>query len=325
MYHIAIIGVGGLGSRHLQSLASLSEPSEIQAVDISDAAISVARERFESMNPGAHLSLSFCGTVAELDPELDVVIVATGSLPRRSIVEQLLTTKTVRMLVLEKVLFPRIEDYETVDELLREKKCKAWVNHPRRMLPFYQQLSRSFANEEHVRVDVSGGNWGLACNTVHFLDLIGHLAGDGNAPVVDAGGLDETIIPSKRQGYIEFTGTLTGSMGRCKEFSITSAAGEMAPTRIVILGEKLGCIIIEGQNKAFFMRRENGWSLEEQAINAKLQSELTGPLVETLLASGSCDLPAYETAAREHIPLIQAFLSVLSQQKGEEVTLCPIT
>lgn len=325
MYHIAIIGVGGLGSRHLQSLASLKEPAEIQAVDISEESISVAKERFESMRPGAHLSLSFCRTVAELNSQLDVVIVATNSMPRRGIVEELLMTKAVRMMILEKVLFPKLEDYSAIAELLEKSGCRTWVNHPRRLLPFYQRLREIFAEEKNIHIDIFGGNWGLACNSIHYLDLIGYIAGDGTSPTICADGLDQEILPSKRKGYIEFTGTLTGSMGRCQMFSITSAAGEMTSDRIAILGEQVECVIHEDQNRAFILRQEDGWNIEEQSIDGKLQSETTGPLVETLLKTETCDLPDYQTAMREHIPFIRALLEVLSQQKGEEVVVCPVT
>lgn len=325
MYHIAIIGVGGLGSRHLQSLASLKEPAEIQAVDISEESISVARERFESMRPGAHLSLSFCRTVADLNHQLDVVIVATNSMPRRSIVEELLAAKSVRMMILEKVLFPKLEDYSAIDELLRKSGCQTWVNHPRRLLPFYQRLREIFAEEKNIHVDIYGGNWGLACNSMHFLDLIGHIAGDGTAPVIYGKGLDQEILPSKRKGYIEFTGTLTGDMGRCQMFSITSAAGEMTPVRMAILGEQVECVIHEERNKAFILRQKDNWNVEACSIDGKLQSESTGPLVETLLRTGICDLPDYQTAMREHIPFIRALLEILSQRKGEEVIVCPVT
>lgn len=325
MYYIAVIGVGGLGSRHLQSLASLKEPAEIQAVDISEESISVARERFESMHPGAHLSLSFCRTVAELNPQLDVVIVATNSMPRRGIVEELLAAKSVRMMILEKVLFPKLEDYSAIDELLRKSGCQAWVNHPRRLLPFYQRLHEIFAEEKNIHVHIRGGNWGLACNSVHFLDLIGHIAGDGVAPVIHKEGLDQEILPSKRKGYIEFTGTLTGNMGRCQMFSITSTAGEMTPIYITILSEQVECVIHEDRNKAFILRQKDNWNVEERSIDGKLQSEVTGPLVETLLRTGTCDLPNYQTAMREHIPFIQALLEILSQRKGEEVIVCPVT
>ncbi len=325
MYHIAIIGVGGLGSRHLQSLASLKEPAEIQAVDISEESISIAKERFESMRPGPHLSLSFCRTVTELNSRLDVVIVATSSMPRRGIVEELLMTKAVRMMILEKVLFPKLEDYSAIAELLEKSGCQTWINHPRRLLPFYQRLREIFAEEKNIHIDICGGNWGLACNSVHYLDLIGHIAGDGTSPVICADGLDQELLPSKRKGYIEFTGTLTGSMGRCQMFSITSSAGEMTSAHIAILGEQIECVIHEDQNSAFILRHKDGWNIEKQSIDGKLQSETTGPLVETLLKTGTCDLPDYQTAMREHIPFIRALLEVLSQRKGEEVVVCPVT
>ena len=51
------------------------------------------------------------------------------------------------------------------------------VDTARRAFPIYQQIRDYFADDPIVHMDVRGGDWGLACNAIHFLDLLSFLAG----------------------------------------------------------------------------------------------------------------------------------------------------
>lgn len=51
MYHIAIIGAGQLGSRHLQGLKRAQIPMKIQVVNNALQALEVAEERYEQVDP----------------------------------------------------------------------------------------------------------------------------------------------------------------------------------------------------------------------------------------------------------------------------------
>ena len=169
---VAIIGGGGnLGSRHLQALALTQIPLTVEVVDVSDKFLDVAKERWNQMPQNSLVqSINFYKNIEDLKSDLDVVIVATSSLPRRSIVEKLLETKNVKYLVLEKVLFPKLSDYDAVQRLLAEKNVKTFVNCGRRNTFFYKQMRELFKSEKHVSMHASAVDLGLGCNTIHFLD-----------------------------------------------------------------------------------------------------------------------------------------------------------
>lgn len=127
--NVAIIGAGNLGSRHLQALALTDIPLAVQVVDPSEKSLDVAKERWQEMpiNPLVE-RVTFHKELDELNGNFDVVIVATSSKPRRAVVEKLLAKNKVRYMILEKVLFPRLSDYEDVGRLLERHNVKAWVN-----------------------------------------------------------------------------------------------------------------------------------------------------------------------------------------------------
>src|SRR5947209_4742456 len=132
MTTVALIGAGQIGSRHLQALARLE--ADITVIDPSSASLDRAREL------AGKSDIRYATQLDQLGPAIDVAIVACSARERRSVVESLLAGRKVGALVLEKVLFQKIEDYEAVGALLKERGVRAWVNCPRRLWPFYQAL-----------------------------------------------------------------------------------------------------------------------------------------------------------------------------------------
>ena len=93
-----------------------------------------------------------------------------------------------------------VKDFEDIIELLEDKKAKAWVNCPRRTYPFYHEMQECFNPGEQIFFNLFGGGWGLACNSIHVLDLFSYLTGENNIRL-NVSGLDRTIQKSKKNGF----------------------------------------------------------------------------------------------------------------------------
>lgn len=324
MYKFAIIGCGGLGARYIQSLATYGEEAIVYAVDISDESLNKAKELFESSKISDKVELKLCHDIEELEENLDIVAIATTSIPRRNITEKLLNSKNVGYLILEKILFPCLEDYEAISMLLNQKGIKTWVNCSRRVIPFFSQLKREFEGQK-IRFELTGGAWGLGCNSVHYIDLINFITGSTDGISISIEKLDSEIIDSKRSGYIEFTGTLEGKTDRCEFFHFHSEAGEISPVLYSISSDDKMCIVNESGGMAYLFKKETGWALETVALKAYYQSTITSMLFEEIMKNGSCALPDYETAKAEHVPFIEALLKFMNKDKAEETKRCLIT
>jgi hypothetical protein len=326
MVTIAIIGAGQLGSRHLQSLSKLEYPAIIYVVDPQLPSLQLAKERYleiSSDNLDMH-QIELLTDMEQLPKQLDVVIVATISTVRRTVVEQLVKRCTIQYLILEKFLFTRFDDFDLISELLVTYGIKAFVNCPRRMWPFYKEMNTLFDHSQRVHYRVSASNIGIGCNAVHFLDHLAYITDDYQF-ILDHENLDEGYIDSKRSGFIEFTGNLKGISERLHTFQITSYSSENAPVFISIDSATVRCCIDESKGVAMIARANNNWVWEQHQFETIYQSNLSHVAISQLIESGNCELTNYEDSSKLHKAILSSLYAHLRKSQDNEVSECLVT
>ncbi len=327
MYKIAIIGVGQLGSRHLQALTLTDLNVDIELVEPYKPMQETALERYNQMPNNEKVnSITFFDDISGLSDELDLVIVATTANVRRVVVDELLDSKKIKNIILEKVLFQNYDDYDHFTKRFEDLDVNVWVNHPRRLFSFYDQFIPQFKKSSHVSYHVQGGEWGLACNALHFLDHLQMLQSDPSPQInIDTTLLHPEVIESKRKGCYEMYGTLSGSIGN-GSFSLTCTKGEVLPTTISIMGDDIRIILDEYKGIAMVAKKENAWKWEQHEEKiVSYQSELTGLIADEILLNGSCSLPTYKESALLHKPFIKTIQDKIESTLGKEFGLCPIS
>jgi hypothetical protein len=301
MLQIALIGAGQLGSRHLQGLALLARAARVTVVDPTEGSLATAKERFAQVKQDK-VEAVFTQKFTDLPSELEGAVVATGADVRRKAIDALLQQSKVRVALLEKVLFQKIEDYAAVGALLEKSGTRAWVNCAQRLWPFFRDLRPRTYGKSKVRVTVSGAQWGLGCNAIHNLDLLPFLTGDGRCRLETA--LDAGTIPSKRPGFIEFTGTLSAFGERGNSVIQTSDRAGDAPFEIAVETPEL----------------RQAWRI---ADGAPFQSQLTHAVLLEMIEHGTSVLPAFAESAELHVQMLHAFLGHLGLDKPNQI--CAIT
>ena len=263
---IAIIGVGALGKRHLQSMVELQDQYQIYAVEINEEIIKILSTEFPNVN--------FVKTVEELPNELEAVVIATNSNIRRLLFEQLINHATVKNIIFEKVLFQKEEDYYFVQNKLNELNISAWVNCARREWNSYKSLKNELNEFNELYISAIGGQWGIGCNAIHILDLIEYLSGS-EVENLDISKLDNKVIESKRKGFYEFFGTISGVSGKCKNFNIICMDESNLPFRIEITTEKSRYMIDEANNYLLVSDEESSWQWKRRDFKQVYQSQMT--------------------------------------------------
>jgi predicted dehydrogenase len=324
MIIITIIGVGNLGAWHLQAVVQMTQPIKIYVVDVLSSSLNAAQAAYDQVPHDSVVEIQFLNSVKQISEDIDVAVIATSSLSRRQVIGELVNHIHVKYLVLEKFLFPALNDYDATASLLTDASCKAWVNCARRMQPLYQELKKHFQSESNIVCSVTGGNWGLGCNGIHMVDMLAFLLEDTSFSF-NTTYLDPGYVGNKRHGYIEFTGTLTGRSNKCAFISLYSDRNNSYPMVISIQNQNIRCIIEESLGRAFIAKRENDWAVVPMEFSILYQSQLTGLLVGEIMNTANCQLPVYEESSCLHKSLLSAYLSHYNACRSEAASICPIT
>lgn len=323
--HILVIGGGGIGSRHLQALAQADRPYALTLVEPSASARETARSRFDEVPHGATHALEMVADLESAPDEADLCIVATPAAPRRAIVEQLVAGKSVRFLILEKVLFQARADYRRVADLLAAAGIPAWVNCPRRLWPGYREARRQIDGAGPVTLQVAAGRRAaLGSNAIHFLDVLDFLAGGGRSWSLRGDRLSVLDTGSRHAGMVEFQGVLYGTSDR-GDFLSFSLADDAGPHLVQIAAPGRRWTIREPEMTALAASESEGWAWREVPFPLLYQSALTGQVVADILDRGSCDLPSLATSSALHLALLEAFFQALSLPDATQDTPCPVT
>jgi len=321
---IILLGAGQLGSRHLQALGLLEEPYSIFVVDPSDQNLNITRQRFLSVKDSDKHNIYYTNDIKSVTATfINIAIIATNANVRSLLIKELLNLTNISYLILEKVLFQRIKDYAEIGSLLKSLKIKTFVNCPRRMFDFYQNLKDSIAENNILQMEVIGNSWGLGCNAIHFIDLFNYLSDD--LIINWENNLDDGFIDSKRNGYKEFTGNIMGQTQKGNRLNLTCYRFGSQNTSIRISTSHRRYIISEGLGEAWEVEINGKCKYEKRMFETPYQSQLTHRVIKDLLNNKTCELTPYSLSTSMHIPLIRVLLDHYNRNNNCISDICPIT
>lgn len=314
---VCISGAGQLGSRYLQGLAKCRIPLRIHVHDIVVGALDRARQRWSEVNGAeSNHEVSFHAAVEALPRKLDIAIVATTADVRPGLVGKIARHAAVRFWVLEKVL---AQSQSGLDEIVAGvgSGANAWVNTPRRMMPWHQAIKAQLGLARPMTLRMEGGAWGLACNAIHVLDLLAWWTGETLQTLIT----DRLVPPwfeSKRRDIWEISGVLEAgfSGGSCAYLSATQS---IEPVHLELSDGRQTWLIKEADGLA---SRSDGFAIPGRM---EYQSEMSGPLVESLLENGTCHLPTLEESVALHRVFIGSMLEHWRQAVDCRAAAVPIT
>ncbi len=324
MNKILLVGAGNIGSRHLQALANIKEPAVIQVVDESNDSLEVARQRFESVYDGkVDIKVKYLNKLECVNTSNDIAIVATSAGPRRYILEWLLSNTNIKYYIIEKVAFQTVADFYEMNIKFKEKDVNVWIDYCKRNIPYFQALKEKLKDESHFEMRVTGGDWGLGCNSGHYLDLFSFFTG-ANKFIADNSGLDYKIYDSKREGYIEFGGReiISSSKGN---LIMDSIIGSTMPLFVTIQTDHYYIVIDEINNKAIEYDQDKSEKFTIRDFDNLYVSQITNVNVENILLFGKCIIPTFEDAISTNEVLLNSFIDHYNKVMKKETLICSIT
>ncbi len=320
MKKIFLVGAGEIGSRHLQALKAVSIPLDITVIDRSQDALSLAKKRFDEATGSTEHSIRFLIDIPKKGL-IDLAIIATRSDARREATESLLKNNKVRYFILEKLLFSQKEDYAAVGRMLKKHKSTAWVNCRMREIPFYREMKKE--PMRRITYNVLSGKAGLVTNVVHFLDHVAYLT-DCLSYTPDLSLLNKKSVPSKREGFLEFTGTIRALFTDGSIFSFTRNESGIE-LLLTVSSDDATYVVNEDTKRALVSTRAEDPKWREVSSPIPFQSVMTTWLVEEILGKGTCPLVTYEDSVKIHLPILEALRKFLNANGKKQYDYYPFT
>ena len=314
---IMLVGAGQLGSRYLQGVWSIKKPLSILVVDSDESAFVLAKARLEEICPQLHHNIAWSQELSDCPSQLDLVIVATSSLNRMQLIKEIASRASVKYWILEKILVQSSDDATNVTQAL--SGChQAWVNTPRRLMCWYKYLRNEVLFSSPLKVEKSGGVWGIACNSIHFIDLVAWWT-DETLVSVEPNALSQDWFESKRRGFYEVTGDLVATYSGGSVLTLRSDPEVQDDQLTVETSQGVVWTIDELKGVA---RSSEGNELLGQL---EYQSALTPRLVSEILENGLSDLPTLQESSQMHAIFLDAMLKHWNESRGRNDTHVPIT
>ena len=317
-FSILLLGAGQLGSRYLQGIARSGASLNITVVDPSVSSLETARSRWaEAVGDQCQHEVRWVESVPRELNRIDLALVVTSAKGRATLVDRIAAQIEVRYWVLEKVLAQSVGELELIARATSDSHG-AWVNTSRRMMYWHQALKDTFASRVPIKSSYSGGLWGLACNSIHFLDLICWWTGE-ELESIDTSGLDSVWFESKRAGYFEVTGKLIAQYSHGTTLTLEARdSAETQPLKVVLADGSVWTV-----DEANGTARSSAGEKIDGCF--EFQSQLTARLVDDILSRGQCDLPTLDESAAMHSVFLTAMLKHWNLSQNRNDIFVPIT
>jgi predicted dehydrogenase len=311
---ILVVGFGKMGCRHVQAFLQNKEMYELHVLELSERNI---KDNLKSINA----SYDECKWYKNLNdiPVLDFAIIATSSEPRFDILKALIKIGFKKFL-LEKIVFQSEEQFKIAIKLIKSVDGIAYCNFVSRYFSAYNRIKKSLeANNDEINITVHGGEFGLGCNAIHYLDMFQYLTNDNNVSLKIAK-IDVSKTENRRGDYSEFTGCISFINTKSDTISIIS---EPIKNQGVTINIRSGgeSFILNESTEMCFSNTNNIWSFDK--FNIIPTSKLSNVIIEDIF-NNNCQLTTLEETYKAHLELFKLYNYVLFN-KSTAATLCPIT
>lgn len=318
---ILIIGAGQIGSRHLQGALKSSHKTSITLVDPSIESLKLSEIRANETTYGHPHSTVIYMQERPKHEYFEICIISTNAKVRAKVTRDLLIDCQIKHIIFEKILFQRELDFEIISKLIKEKNITAWVNCARRTNSDYQEINKNLNTNNSIQMFVSGASWGMACNSIHFIDLFSYFVNSSDlcTKKVD---LSKNIINSKRgEGIYEINGVIEFEKGG-HSLKISCEESEKSSLKVKITNKNVEYSIDELEG--IWKSNINGLT-KIKYQNMPFLSDQTKNNIESLINKNQCELVLYEESCKQHFLLLSAIRTHLSKIFKTQLIECPIT
>ena len=287
---VLIAGGGQLGSRYLQGLAKYGSSLQIYVYDISNNSLDLCKKRWIESQPLSHHSVFYINELSLLPKTLDLAIVSTTADVRLSVILDIKAKTKVDNWILEKILAQSINELDSLRNELIENNS-VWVNTPMFIYPLYRQIKDHSPNRQRIIANFKGFN-GLACNSIHYIDLINRW-NNSRITEVKTNRLNKSWHPSPRSKFEEIYGEIKVFY---EDKSVLTLSKELKDKDFLIK-IKIGDLVWDVSEKKRLATNNLGKRI---CAGTLMQSEMTSDLIYKIFNGLDTFLPTLEQSYYQH-------------------------
>jgi hypothetical protein len=258
---ILIVGLGGMGEAHLNSILKLKN-YEIQIYERNLKKLNSLKNKYNLHN------IKFLNNLPK-HKKYYLCIISTNPKERFVITKTLLRENKLSYILLEKFVFSRTGDYKKILKYLKKKKVKAYVNTWADFIIHFLKLK---LKDEKVSMNIFINSGRMLTNLIHFLSLFSLLKNDFNLKLENKKNVK--FFLSKNTSYHEMSGEVLFKSSDDSKLNIQSK----------ILKNKIFIIVIKSINnhlkisltQNLKIKMLNLISSKKKSTNFPLVSEVTG-------------------------------------------------
>lgn len=317
MKNILIVGFGAMGCRHAQSILKPTKYANVSVLEPDNDSFQLGLERIGCSERDITRRFK---TIQEIKIEFDFAVIATSSSPRFQIIKTLIS-KGVKKFLLEKMVFQSLQQFDEAIELLKKNNATAHCNFVNRYFPNYRALKNHFEKTKpsKFKMNVNGGDFGLGCNAIHYLDLFEYIT-SSNVKIIDALLFKSDNLNRRGAQYFEFSGGIKGKDERGNSITITSISKSDSPVFVTYNIDDEIYQFSESDLHEFQFLNDR---ITNNKFNIIPTSLLTEQLIDDIYKDSSL-LTTVQQTKNAHQELFKIFNLALGI-KHKNKAICPVT
>ena len=241
---ILLVGCGGIGFRHLQSLVLLKNYCNIDILEKKN----INKSILDLIDSVKNLEIQYLNNISSLKENYDLIIFATTSRVTYKILKDIIKNTSTKKILFEKITFSEPNHYPLVLNLLKKKNIKAWVNCSNRYREYVHFIKKNLKKNEKFFLLCEANNDYFVSNIVHFFDMFNFLSDQNTGNIISS--KFENLYKSKRSTYYDCEGFVIASNKKKNVFIYQSQVEKNSDLKILLnLSQKDNLLKIEINDK----------------------------------------------------------------------------
>ncbi len=322
---VLLVGCGQIGSRHLQAVGCLPEVASVDVIDCNESSLALGQARLNELtDKNSKILYRWLGAIESSSQSVDLCILATSAFGRLKLIKEIFEKTGVTKFIIEKLVAQSVGEYQELLAFAKQKNLSIWVNCPTRSYAVHQYIKSKLDPHEPVIFSEIGGNHGLICNGIHYVDLFRFY--DQSPEIYPAGALIDPILhPSKRgKDLFDLSGILTGYSSKGGKFILSYAADHLASDIVTITTCRARFVVDVISGWAEESIEGGAWQKIPVVTNIRV-SYTTKIFCSDIFACNVCALPTLQECWLAHHYLLTETLPHFNRLLKTQNQFCPAT